>query len=289
MNHLIIYGISIPIDALPSLLDDLDLLPLLARRLIERKSCKDIQPTDQEQFTNLQQFLKKNSIGDQKELENWLLKNNLDEKVLSTKLFRFLQVEILKKADFSSQVESIYLNRKSNLDKVIYSLFRTKESAKAEEIYLRIDEKEDTFADLASQFSEGFEQQINGLIGPIEIGRINPHIAERLRISNHGQLWEPFKVDDWWVLLRLEKMIPAKLDEQMQNRIINELYENWIDKEVDQVISDLKSQTKPKSSNYLESETNLEITSANSITHDHFHDSTQSNDLLNKFFHNPHA
>ena len=67
----------------------------------------------------------------------------------------------------------------------MYSMIRTKEKAKASEIHLRIDEEEDTFADLASEFSEGQEQQFNGLIGPIELGRINP-IAERLRISNSG-------------------------------------------------------------------------------------------------------
>ena len=125
------------------------------------------------------------------------------------------------------------MSRKDNLDKVMYSLFRTKDKAKAVEIHLRIEEEEDTFADLASEFSEGIERQINGLIGPIEIGRINVQIAERLKISKKGQLWEPFQVDDWWVLL-LEKLSPAKLDERTKKGIIQSLYDEWINSKVNE-------------------------------------------------------
>ena len=63
----------------------------------------------------------------------------------------------------------------------MYSIFRSKKKAKAVEIHLKIEEQESTFADLASEFSEGIEQQINGLLGPIEIGKINIEIAERLK------------------------------------------------------------------------------------------------------------
>ena len=72
----------------------------------------------------------------------------------------------------------------------MYSMIRTADRAKANELYLRITEEESTFADLASNYSEGIEQQFNGLIGPIELGRINPVIAERLRVSKEGQLWD---------------------------------------------------------------------------------------------------
>ena len=127
----------------------------------------------------------------------------------------------------------------------MYSMIRTKEKAKVNELYIRLDEEEDTFADLASEFAEGQEQQFNGLIGPIELGRINPAIAERLRISKSGQLWPPFEQDGWWVLLRLEKLYPAQLDKSMRQKILNERYEEWIQERVRVQIeeSGLNSQT----------------------------------------------
>ena len=168
-------------------------------------------------------------------------KNQIDEKSLSLKLYRFLQVEKFKEEKFGSQVQNVFLENKDNLDKVMYSIFRTKERAKAVEIHLRIEEQESTFADLASEYSEGIESQLNGLIGPIEMGKINVKIAERLKISQKGHLWEPFQVDNWWVLLRLEKYLPSQLDIPTQKRIINDLYNKWIENEIDSALKDFKS------------------------------------------------
>ena len=72
----------------------------------------------------------------------------------------------------------------------------------------------------------------------MEIGRINPAIAERLRISKEGQVWEPFKEQEWWVILRLEKLIPSRLDADMRVRLIDVLYEEWIK---NQVLSEMQS------------------------------------------------
>ena len=93
---------------------------------------------------------------------------------------------------------------------------------------MRLKEEEATFSELSSEFSEGIENVLNGLIGPIELGQVNPIIAERLKSSNPGQLWPPFELENWWVLLKLERFMPATLNESMRNRLINEMYESWI-------------------------------------------------------------
>ena len=239
MKKIKIADIEITSDQLPYVLQDLDLFPLLTKRLIERLNCSNIRPSDEEQYQNLQLFLSREKIYSDSDLNKWLEINNISEKELSLKLYKLLQVEKFKRNKFESKVESIFMSRKDNLDKVMYSLFRTKEKAKAIEIHLKIEEEEGTFADLASDFSEGIERQINGLIGPIEIGRINIQIAERLKISKKGQLWDPFQVDDWWVLLRLEKLLPAKLDERTRNSIIQDLYDEWINGQVKESMNSL--------------------------------------------------
>ena len=164
MDHMIIDGVSVPLDTIPYLLDDLDLLPLFVRQFVERKICHNIHPTDAEQLENLHRFLKKNNIFSNSDLEAFLSKDKLTENALSLKLYRLLQIEIYKKTNYSSQLESVFLMQKSKLDKVMYSMIRSKERSKIAELYLRIEEKEETFADLASQYSEGIEKQINGLI-----------------------------------------------------------------------------------------------------------------------------
>ena len=229
-------------EELVQLLDDLQLIPLVIRRSIERTCCKDIKPTEEKQIEFQRQFMSNEKISNVKSLDKWLKKKDMTEFQLSINLLRALQLEMFKEERFSPLVEQVFLERKSQIDMVMYSMIRTKERAKANELHLRIEEEEDTFADLASEFSEGMEKDYNGLIGPIELGRINPAIAERLRISNRGQLWPPFSEEGWWVLLRLEKMLPAKLDLSTRKRIINDLYEEWIHNEVSAAVSRNKTE-----------------------------------------------
>ena len=93
---------------------------------------------------------------------------------------------------------------------------------------MRLKEEEATFPDLSAEFSEGIENVLHGLVGPLELGRVNPYISERLKASKSGQLWPPFELDGWWVILRHERLIPATLNDAMRQRLINEMYESWI-------------------------------------------------------------
>ena len=225
-------------DEVIDLICRLDLLPVVIRKHAERLLCEEIKPSEEEQIKYQQAFLSSQKIRLPAELNAWLEKNSITERELSTRLFRAQQIDMFKSNKFGASVESTFLERKSALDMAMYSMIRTKEKAKASEIHLRIDEEEDTFADLASEFSEGQEQQFNGLIGPIELGRINPAIAERLRISNSGQLWPPFEEGGWWVILRLEKLLPAQLNQSMRQRILNEKYDEWIQEQVNLQLKD---------------------------------------------------
>lgn len=229
---LLLAGTPIPLDQLPALLQELDLMPLLLRRHIERCNAAGLIPTHEQQVAFQQAFLARERITDQASLSAWLQRQAISEPQMSRRLFEALQLELFQQATFGPRVEPLYLERKASLDRVTYSLLRVKERAKALELHLRLQEEEATFADLASTYSEGVEQQLNGLIGPMELGRINPVLAERLRISTPGQLWPPFEAEGWWVILRHERHLPAQLDAAMTQRLIAEMYEQWMFEQV---------------------------------------------------------
>jgi len=222
-------------------LTELDLLPSLIKRHIERSSSASFRPTQSQQISFQQAFLQREKISSPQSLQAWLDSNDITEPQLSKQLFHALQLKQFKDHKFSSQVETTFLDNKSLLDKVMYSMIRSSERAKVNELHLRIKEEEDTFADLATEYSEGVENQFNGLVGPIELGRINSSLAERLRISRPGQLWDPFELEGWWILLRLEKSIPARLDQPMKQRITDDLYNAWMRQQVKQELSSITS------------------------------------------------
>lgn len=227
-------------DQLISLLRDLELYPLLIRRFLERSNSSSFKPSPEEQVAFQKAFLAREQIRDQGDLLSWLDGHGISETQLSQRLFHALQLEQFKQSKFGSQVEQIFLQRKASLDRVIYSLLRVRRREKIAELNRRLEEGEASFADLASTYSEGSERQINGLIGPMELGRINPVLAERLRISKPGQLWPPFEAEGWWVLLRHERHLPAQLDQAMQQRLLNEIYELWMREQVSAALTELE-------------------------------------------------
>ena len=225
---------------IPILLDRFNLLPNLIRSVIENKSIEDITPTDKEQLDFQFNFLSNAGIKNKESLEVWLSKNGLDEKRLSILLYDQLKIEKFKEEKFSANVESSFLNQKSSLDRVLYSLIRVKSKIEAEELFLKLEEEEASFANLASKYSQGVEKEFNGVIGPMEIGKLNPELAERLRISKDGQLWPPFETNNWWIILRHEKSIPAKLDNNMRNNLLSDLYEKWMQSQLIPILKNIR-------------------------------------------------
>lgn len=141
------------------------------------------------------------------------------------------KLERFKEGLWGNKVESYFLQRKARLDRVIYSLLRLKDAAIAQELYFRLESEEAVFTDLAAKYSQGPEANTGGLIGPADLGGCHPRLSEMMRVSQPGQLWPPTRVEDWWVIIRLEKFMPAQIDEAMRRRLLEEMFVTWLKEE----------------------------------------------------------
>ena len=240
-NWINIEGDLLEIKDLPQLLRDLNLMPIFLRRYFEQKFIKDYDADKEEQIAFQQKFMKKEGIKNKEDLANWLKNNSISEKEISRQLYSSLKLDKFKRSSFEDKVEDIFLKTKKNLDRVTYSLLRVKSKTKASELFIRLSEEEATFPELASKYSEGVEQVLHGLVGPMELGKVNPAIAERLLSSSPGKLWPPFELEGWWILIRFERIISASLNENMRERIINELYEISIRDKIKNILEQLNS------------------------------------------------
>ena len=223
-----IEGELISLEDTPILLKNLNLMPIFLRRYFESKFTEKIIPSKDEQIEYQKKFMRRENIANKEDLKDWLKFNGVKESDLNLNIYNSVKLEKFKEDKFSQYVEEIFLKRKSSLDRVTYSIIRVKSKEKIVELHLRLKEEEATFPDLSAEFSEGIENVLHGLVGPLELGRVNPYIAERLKASKPGKLWPPFEIDGWWVILRHERLIPATLNDTMRQRLINEMYESWI-------------------------------------------------------------
>ena len=213
------------------------LLPALLKELILDQTVAALPLTEAESATAVEQFRQQHQLGTEEQCQAFLLQRGLTPADLQPIARRDRQLQKFKLETWGNKVESYFLQRKTQLDRVLYSLIRTQELGLAQELYFRIQDDGQPFADLARQFSEGQEAQTGGLIGPVELSVPHPALAKMLSISQPGQLWPPTRVGDWFVVVRLEKFLPAKLDDSTRQRLLEELFNTWIGEQVQKALA----------------------------------------------------
>lgn len=138
---------------------------------------------------------------------------------------------------FAGEVERHFLSRKLAHDQVTFSLIRVRDGDLAFELHQRLLEEEDSFAALASRFSEGAERESDGLCGPVPFDQAHETVVEKLRGCREGELLEPFFLVDIWLILRLEHWEGSRLDDTMRSNLIDELFEQWMERRVGQLLA----------------------------------------------------
>lgn len=134
---------------------------------------------------------------------------------------------------FGAKAESRFIASKQSLDQVVYSLLRTGDGGLARELYLQVLEGEANFADLAALHAEGPERSTRGIVGPVPLSQGHPQLVDRLRTAEPGLLLEPFQIENWWLLVRVETVMPATYGPEAADAMKQRLLEEWLEEEVD--------------------------------------------------------
>ena len=180
----------------------------------------------------IRRYMEQQGVGSDAELASWLQEKRLsfeDLRYFATKGQRLQQ---WLRRRYREEAELRFLERKLDLDQVVYSVLRVKEQGLAEELHQCIQEQEADFQDLAERFSLGPERNSRGQIGPVALTAGSTELAAKLRVSRPGQLWQPFRLEDQWWVLRFERLIPAQLDPRTRGRMIEELFQVWFKERV---------------------------------------------------------
>jgi parvulin-like peptidyl-prolyl isomerase len=228
---------SITAEEILPLMAGYQMLPQFLQEILIDQAIVLIDCTPEEAEAACEQFYKQNQITTDEERQVWLRRQGMTQWQLEALATRELRMEKFKQITWGPKLESYFLNRKDKLDKVIYSLIRTKDIGIAQELYFRILEGEQSFAELARTYSEGPEAQTDGLIGPVELSVPHPTLSQILTLSQPGQLSPPTRVGEWLVLVRLEKFIPAQMDDTMRRRLLNECFNGWLQEQLQQLDS----------------------------------------------------
>ncbi len=220
------------------LLKKYQLMPQLIREVLIDQAITPFPCSLEQQESALKAFYASNQIRSEAEFQTWLTQHQMSREKLIAHLDRALSIEKFKYTTWGHRLESYFLQRKAHLDRVIFSMVSTQNWDVAQELYFRLQEGEQTFAELASVYSQGAESQTQGIVGPIAVGNLHPVLQRLANISQVGQLWAPIPVDQYFAIVRLEKRISAQLDDAMRQTLLQELFANWLQEQLNAVQSE---------------------------------------------------
>ncbi len=208
------------------------MLPQLFRELAIDAAIATVELDEAATDSARTQFLEQNRIPTPEAQAAWLKQFHMTAPQLEALAVRAAKIERFKQETWGQKVEAYFLQRKAKLDQVVYSLLRTRNADVATELYFRLKDGEDEFGQLAQQYSEGPEAQTGGIVGPVPLSTPHERLAKILSTSQPGQLSPPVRVGEWNVILRLEKLVSAQLDDATRQRLIEEMFRTWLEEQV---------------------------------------------------------
>ena len=173
-------------------------------------------------------FCKKNNLLDEKDLLKNLSIRGINMDDHKRNLENSEKIKYIALNEFSKNAETEFINSKTLLDQYTYSLITVKESDLAHELYLQLDSEEAEFSSLAKKYSLEGNTNKMGIIGPQSLASAHPVLKEKLLTAKNGELLNPFRVDSWWVIVRLEEKIKAKFDDLTRQKITLSLFDKWV-------------------------------------------------------------
>jgi parvulin-like peptidyl-prolyl isomerase len=217
------------------LLAEYQLLPHFLTEVIIDKATKEISLTPEEELSAIEQYYTQQQIGDDEQRHQWLSHYRMSPKQLSRQALRQFKLAKFKYRTWNHLLEADFLKYKPQLDRYVYSLIRVGNAELAQELYFRLKEGENTFAELAPQYSEGPEAKTAGQVGPVAASTLHPALVQMLTGSKPGQLWPPQRLGEWSAIVRLEQCMNAQFNEAVRNQLLERRYQEWLEPQLQSI------------------------------------------------------
>jgi parvulin-like peptidyl-prolyl isomerase len=212
------------------------MIPRLLREMIIDQAIADISCTSAEIAAACEETYRRNRLTTETEQQAWRSRYSFSLADVEQIATRPLKINKFKQINWGSRLTSYFSKRRDKLDTVIFSMLRCDNKGVANELHFRIQDDKTNFAEIARQYSQGSEAELGGLVGPVELGKLAPELAMLLHNSPVGVVHPPVRLGEWIVIARLEKLIPAQLDEAMRSRLLQENFEHWLQTEMEKMV-----------------------------------------------------
>ena len=222
-------------DGLKFLIEN-NLFKSFIKSILVAKMISEVDISDELKTQAFQNFMLSNKIKNENDLKKFLEISYITQSELEKDVIKQAKVIEFAKRKYNNKANTRFLARRKDMEMVVYSLIRTSSHELAKEIYFKIESEEESLEELAIKYSEGNEKYSRGIIGPVPITQGHPNLADKLRVMQKGELSEPFLLDKWWCVMRLEKLINPSFNEIVKSQMCKEIFDEEINNLVNSFI-----------------------------------------------------
>lgn len=183
----------------------------------------------------LVRFCEKFNLKNQTDLDEFLAKQSLPFTVLQRRLASNWAMQQLIQCISEPFLQDEFISRRGQLDRVIVSCIALDDQGLANELFDKLTEEEDSFEELAKAYSLAESRKDGGRLEPIYRGNLPAVLQLALGNTQPGDLIGPLEIDGHWLIYRLEEVIPASLEGDLEADLRTTLFEEQLTKEMSQM------------------------------------------------------
>ena len=188
-----------------------------------------------------QSIINTEKIKSEEDYIKWLDEKNISEEQLVNDFIKPMKLDRHCLEKYSHMAESRFLKRKDSLEIITYSLIRVKEMFLAQELYLRIKDNPSELGNISSSYSIGHEKNSKGVIGPVSMSQGDPRLMQLLKKSKIGEINQPCRIDNVWIITRVEFLKGAVLDDKTRLLLCKEIFNEWLQESIHESIREIQT------------------------------------------------
>lgn len=152
----------------------------------------------------------------------------IGEQLLAKKLAEFL---------FSKEVEKFFAQNRLDFDQVLLYQITVPDGKLAQELFYQLEEREISFYEAAHLYDiDQKRRNYCGCEGAIDRWKLKPEIAALVFGAKLGEVIKPVKTEQGYHLFMVEEFIPAELTSQRYQEIMDSLFKQWLESELNYML-----------------------------------------------------
>jgi parvulin-like peptidyl-prolyl isomerase len=210
------------------------IVKILASKIVKQfAEQKNLSITLEEIQEECHKFRAQHHLETSSDLIAWLVDRGVLYEEWEQRIGDRLLAKKLAKILFASQIEAYFMEHKREFQEILLYQIIVPFERIATDLFYQIEEQELSFFEAAHLYDIDQRRRLTcGYSGWVSLAELDPELVEAILNGNVGEIIPPVKTAAGYHLMVVEEVTQLDLTPEIQEKILDKLFENWLNLEV---------------------------------------------------------